>query len=52
MGKSAGKWIKTVLFGKKHSKSNYSKVRNLSVQLLRSLVYLSVFHYCDARINL
>ncbi|KAL8471541.1 hypothetical protein ACS0TY_028976 [Phlomoides rotata] len=25
MGKSAGKWIKTVLFGKKHSKSNYSK---------------------------
>ncbi|XP_042008764.1 protein IQ-DOMAIN 31-like isoform X2 [Salvia splendens] len=25
MGKSAGKWIKTVLFGKKHSKSNYYK---------------------------
>ncbi|KAL0377523.1 UNVERIFIED_CONTAM: protein IQ-DOMAIN 31 [Sesamum radiatum] len=24
MGKSAGKWIKTVLFGKKHSKSNLS----------------------------
>lgn len=29
MGKSAGKWIKTVLFGKKNSKSNYSKVRIL-----------------------
>ncbi|KAK4417684.1 protein IQ-DOMAIN 31 [Sesamum alatum] len=25
MGKSAGKWIKTVLFGKKHSKSNLSR---------------------------
>ncbi|KAL6551544.1 hypothetical protein OROGR_007698 [Orobanche gracilis] len=25
MGKSAGKWIKTVLFGKKYSKSNLSK---------------------------
>ncbi|KAL6552980.1 hypothetical protein OROGR_006822 [Orobanche gracilis] len=25
MGKSAGKWIKTVLFGKKYSKSNFSK---------------------------
>lgn len=25
MGKSAGKWIKTVLFGKKHSKSSLSK---------------------------
>ncbi|GER29412.1 IQ domain-containing protein [Striga asiatica] len=25
MGKSPGKWIKTVLFGKKHSKSNFSK---------------------------
>lgn len=29
MGKSPGKWIKTLLFGKKSSKSNFSKVRNL-----------------------
>ncbi|XP_028110851.1 protein IQ-DOMAIN 31-like [Camellia sinensis] len=29
MGKSPGKWIKTVLFGKKSSKSNFSKGREL-----------------------
>ncbi|XP_061346585.1 protein IQ-DOMAIN 31 isoform X2 [Gastrolobium bilobum] len=29
MGKSPGKWIKTVLFGKKSSKSNISKAREL-----------------------
>lgn len=29
MGKSPGKWIKTVLFGKKSSKSNISKGREV-----------------------
>ena len=37
MGKSPGKWIKTILFGKKSSKSNLSKnreVMEVSVSLL------------------
>lgn len=42
MGKSATKWIKTVLFGKKHSKTSYSKVSNLSALLLRSDLFFSL----------
>ncbi|KAF7806173.1 protein IQ-DOMAIN 31 isoform X1 [Senna tora] len=33
MGKSPGKWIKTVLFGKKSSKSNISKGREVNYKL-------------------
>lgn len=29
MGKSPGKWIKTILFGKKSSKTNISKGREV-----------------------
>lgn len=33
MGKSPGKWIKTVLFGKKSSKSHTSKGREVNMKL-------------------
>ncbi|KAI9086497.1 hypothetical protein K1719_031581 [Acacia pycnantha] len=38
MGKSPGKWIKTVLFGKKSSKSNISKAREKLVTQKESLI--------------
>ena len=38
MGKSPGKWIKTILFGKKPSKSSFLKVLSYC---------LSVFHCCS-----
>ncbi|KAJ1401645.1 IQ motif, EF-hand binding site, partial [Sesbania bispinosa] len=42
MGKSPGKWIKTVLFGKKSSKSNISKGREKLVNKKEAVVASNV----------